>query len=239
VTHSFSPQLKVLPGAQLRLLSALAPAASLGLTLYGGTAVALRLGHRQSVDFDFFTERRLDRKELSDAFPFLSESQTIQDQPDTYTVLVRCSGDSHSSVKVSFFGDITFGRVGDPQWTDDGCLLVASLDDLMATKLKVILQRVEARDYRDIATMVNAEVSLARGLAAARELFGTAFQPSEALKTLVYFEGGDLATLSDTERRTLVKAVSAVHQLPQVNLVSKSLSDVAPFRGAQCRVMRT
>jgi hypothetical protein len=33
----------------------LPPAQRLGFVLYGGTAIALRLGHRSSVDFDFFT----------------------------------------------------------------------------------------------------------------------------------------------------------------------------------------
>lgn len=64
------------------------------------------------------------------------------------------------------------GRVGEPELTDDGVLLVASLDDRMATKLKVILQRMEARDYRDIAAMLNAGVSLAKGPAAARAMYG-------------------------------------------------------------------
>jgi hypothetical protein len=39
-------------------------------------------------------------------------------------------------VKISFFGGIGFGRVNDPLQTGDGTLLVASLDDLMATKLR-------------------------------------------------------------------------------------------------------
>ena len=47
-----------------------------------------------------------------------------------------------------------FGRVGTPEVTVDSTLQVASLDDLMATKLKVILQRAEAKDYRDLAAMI-------------------------------------------------------------------------------------
>lgn len=45
-------------------------------------------------------------------------------------------------------------RMGEPSLTEDGVLQVASFDDLMATKLKVLLQRAEARDYRDIAAMI-------------------------------------------------------------------------------------
>ena len=35
---------------------------------------------------------------------------------------------------MSFFGTISFGRVGEPGLTDDGVLQVACLDDLMAMK---------------------------------------------------------------------------------------------------------
>jgi hypothetical protein len=41
------------------MLRLLGPARSLGFVLYGGAAIALRLGHRQSVDFDFFSSRPL------------------------------------------------------------------------------------------------------------------------------------------------------------------------------------
>lgn len=107
--------------------------------------------------------------------------------------------------------------------TQDGVLQVASLDDLMATKVNVVLQRAEAKDYRDIAAMLSVGVSLPRGLAAARELFGPNFQPSESLKAMVYFEDGDLQTLSQDEKNVLVKAVIAVRELPRVEVVSRQL----------------
>jgi hypothetical protein len=50
------------------------------------------------------------------------------------------------SGKVSSVGSIGFGRVNNPLQTRDGILLVASLDDLMATKLKATLDRAEAKD---------------------------------------------------------------------------------------------
>lgn len=93
----------------------------------------------------------------------------------------------------------------------------------MATKLKVMLQRVEARDYRDIAALLRARVDLAHGLGAARALFGPSFQPSESLKALTYFEGGNLATLDASERRVLVDAARAVSELPDVAIRSRCL----------------
>ncbi len=108
--------------------------------------------------------------------------------------------------------------------TADGVMQVASLDDLMATKVKVLLQRVEAKDYRDIAAMVRAGVSLARGLASARLLFGPNFQPSESLKALVYFEEGDLYSLTSAEKKTLIDAVKTIGRLPEVNLRATRLT---------------
>lgn len=45
----FKPCLHMLPPAQQRLWPELGRAADLGFALYGGTAIALRLGHRFSV----------------------------------------------------------------------------------------------------------------------------------------------------------------------------------------------
>jgi len=223
VTRSFRPRLDILPPEQRQLWPALGPAAGLGLVLYGGTAIALRLGHRASVDFDFFTEAPLDREALRSALPFLARATVVQDQREAWSLLVPGSSGEHSHVKVSFFGTIGFGRVGEPDRTEDGVMQVASLADLMATKVKVVLQRAEAKDYRDVASMVRAGVSLASGLGAARALFGPSFQPSESLKALVFFGDGDLSTLSGDEKATLVKAVAAVRSLPEVAVVSRQL----------------
>lgn len=222
--RSFKTHLEVLPLAQQRLLPALRPAPELGFVLYGGTAIALRLGHRTSVDFDFFTDRSLDRTAMKSAFPFLSGATVLQEQPEALTVLVSGGTAQPEYVKVSFFGTVGFGRVGEPELTEDGILQVASLDDLMATKVKVILQRIEAKDYQDIAAMVKANISLAKGLASARALYGQDFQPSEGLKAMVYFEGGDLSILSAAEQQTLIQAASLVRNLPTVGIVSQTLS---------------
>ena len=220
----FSPRLDILPPAQRRLWPELRPALDLGFVLYGGTAIALRLGHRPSVDFDFFCEKPLDRDRIQFVFPVLGQATLLQDRRDTLSVLIPYGDSDHSHVKLSFFGNIGFGRVGEPDVTDDGVLQVASLEDLMATKAKVVLQRAEAKDYRDISAMVRAGVSLAAGLAAARELFGSNFQPSEALKALVYFGDGDLHALTRDERSALVAAVSAVRELPDAIIASRQLA---------------
>jgi len=225
----FKPCLDILPPAQRRLWPGLVNAPRLGFALYGGTAIALRLGHRESVDFDFFSEKPLDRDLIKEAFSFMVDATTLQDQENTWVVLLANEDAAQAYVKVSFFGSIGFGRVGEPDLTDDGVLQVASFDDLMATKLKVLLQRAEAKDYRDVGAMVKVGVSISRGLASARQLYGPNFQVSESLKALVYFSDGDLNTLTADEKKTLVDAVKTVRDLPKVTLRSKSLTLKTPF----------
>ena len=224
MTRTFKPSTDVLPAAQKRLWPQLRAAPELGLVLYGGTAIALYLGHRSSVDFDFFTDKPLNRGALLTSFPFLERSTVLQDQPETFTVLVASGAGATETVKVSFFGALGIGRVGHPSVTDDGVLQVASLDDLMATKVKVMLQRVDAKDYKDLAAMIDAGVSMENALAAAREMFRPTFQPSESLKAMVYFEGGDLHTLTAQEKGTLIRASASVRDLPPVKRVSRELA---------------
>ncbi len=214
---TLAPRFTKLQPAQRRLWPRLRPAVSLEFVLYGGTAISMHLGHRRSVDFDFFHDRPLDLTALRRAFGFLGTARTLQQAKDTLVVLA-------AGVKVSFFGGLRFGRVGDPLLTRDGVAEVASLDDLMAQKVKVVLQRPEKKDYEDIAAMLRAGVSLAKGLAAARLLFGAAFQPAESLKALTYFRDGDLPRLARTDRDTLIAAAAAVGDLPRVALRSRALA---------------
>jgi hypothetical protein len=215
------PKFARLPPAQRRLWPQLRPSVALGLVLYGGTAVSLHLGHRRSVDFDFFHDRPLDKAAIRAAFPFMTAARTLQESPDTLVVLAAAG---RAAVKVSFFGRLRFGRAGDPLLTRDGVLEVASLEDLLAHKLKVILQRAESRDYRDIAALLRAGVPLERGLAAARLIFGGAFQPAESLKALAYFKDGDLARVPRTDRLRLIEAARSAGKLPRIALRSKSLA---------------
>ena len=85
--------------------------------------------------------------------------------------------------------------MGDPERTDDGVLRVASLLDLFGTKLKVLLQRVAARDYLDLAAILRAGAPLEDGLGAATTLYGQQFPPTEAVKALAYFDEGDAANV--------------------------------------------
>jgi hypothetical protein len=218
-----TPCFDILPHAQMALWPKLAPCKDLGFVLYGGTAIALRIGHRSSVDFDFFSHIPLDEgkeKELLTAMPFLNASERIQFSENTRSYLTE------TNVKFSFFGGIRLGRIGYPILTDDGVSQVASLGDLMAMKLATLLKRVEAKDYKDIAALLRDGVSLDKGLAGAAALYGRQFPPAESLKAMTYFQGGDLDQLSQADRDTLLSAAKKlpIRELPQIEIVSRNLT---------------
>ena len=222
-----TPHLEILPERQQRLWPSLAGLAAVGFVLYGGTAIALRYGHRVSVDFDFFSDRPLDRQRLSRALPWMNTALALQDQPETLTLLT--SGDQvQTGVKVSFFGGLTIGRVAEPDYTLDRVALVASPPDLLATKLKVLLQRAERKDYLDVATLLDSGLALSDGLAAAQALYGSGFSVRECLKALVYFADGDLAELGSSERRRLEQAVLAVDGIPSLKRIGRELGPSQP-----------
>lgn len=216
------PRLDILPASQHTLWPHLADASRDSFVLYGGTAVALYLGHRESVDFDFFTHLTFQPDELVNRYLFLREAEILQSQPNTLTVIT--AGRDTGGVKISFFGGLTFGRLAQPRRTPDGVMSVASLDDLLAHKLKTTLQRVETKDYADVDALLQSGLSLSSGLAGARILF-PAFAPQECLKALTYFEDEALRDLPQDLEERLLNAVRNVRSLPVVSLASSILID--------------
>ena len=214
----------ILPPPQAAILNDLKPFASLGFALYGGTAIALQLGHRESVDFDFFTSSAIDRNALRQASPTLKNAVILQDEIDTWTIQVFPLGQDERPVKISFFGNLNFGRVGTPGFTDKKELLLASLDDLLGHKLKVLLQRVELKDYQDIAALIRSGCRLERGLGAAQSLFSSMFPPAEAMRALTYFEGGDLNLLSKDDKITITRAVSSTGPIEAMPIIARHLT---------------
>jgi len=191
--------------------------------LYGGTALALRLHHRQSIDFDFFTDMNLQPEALLTKLPFLKSATVLQSQPNTYTFQIAMK---QEYVKLSFFGGINFGRVGEPELSSDSTLWVASLLDLLGTKLKVIMQRIELKDYLDISALLRYGFDLGLGLAASQALFGNTFSPVDCLRALEYFEDPQLADLSKENRLVIQNAIKKtllLDSLPKVPIVSKTL----------------
>lgn len=188
--------------------------------LYGGTAIALRLGHRSSVDFDFFSTAPFVPADLPGEIEWLRGAEPLQSAPNTLTVMVQ----RHGPVKVSFFGGLGLGRVGDPEATPDRVLAVASLLDLAATKVAVIQQRAERRDYLDLAALLTAGVGLDEALAAAQALFRDQFNPMISLKALSYFGDGDLPRLPDSVKQALSRQAADLKRIPRLERRSDCLN---------------
>ena len=202
---SFKPDLTILPSAQKKIWNKLTIVPG-NFVLYGGTAVALQLGHRSSIDFDFFSSDPFDNDHLCQSISSLGSFEIIQSQINTLTIIITAE---HEPVKISFFGGFKNGRIAPPLITDDRKIWVASLWDLMGHKLKVILQRVEAKDYIDIACLLNSGLSLEKGLSCVLTLWPHA-PVQEIVRALIYFQEGDFSGLSDFNRQTLIKACSSL-----------------------------
>lgn len=213
---AFIPKLGVLPDSQQSLWKELAELPP-EFVLYGGTAIALHLGHRTSVDFDFFAANSFRPADLLASFAFLRHAKIIQQAQNTLTCLV----DRKGPVKVSFFGLPNLKRIEKPLTSPDNGIGVAALIDLAGTKASVVQQRAEAKDYIDLDAIITAGIPLPLALSAARVIYGSAFNPQITLKALSYFDDGDLPQLPDGVKRRITAAVAAtdLDTLPPVSSI--------------------
>lgn len=209
----FDPRIEILPPAQQEIWSQLAPAPDLSFVLYGGTAVALHLGHRISIDFDFFSTEPLEKGRIEASFGFIDKARTVQEDENTLVLDVPMPS---GRVRVSFFGGLALGRINDPLMTKDRVLLVASLEDLLATKLKAILDRAEAKDYRDISAMLAAGISLEKALGAFAQMYRR--DPGLPLRAIGFFQDGDLPSLPQADQELLRSARDAIAEVPEIVL---------------------
>ena len=210
----FAPRLDILPFAQRRLWDELATLPP-EFVLYGGTAVALHLGHRQSVDFDFFSNVPLDPSLLAPSFPLLAGAIVTQREPNTLSCIVERGG----PVRLSFFGLPSIPRLLPPLVAPDNGVRVAALLDLAGMQASVVQMRAEAEDYIDIdAILTDGRIDLPTALAAGCALYGHAFNPLATLKALSYFEDGSVSRLPAATKKRLLAVVRAVDldRLPSI-----------------------
>ena len=218
-----APKLEILPHAQRGLWQELRDTPR-EFVLYGGTALALRLGHRTSEDFDFFSNRPFSPERLHKQIGYMQDAEIRQLEENTLTVIVN----RDAPVKVSFFGGLKLNRVRDPDVMPDNGIKVASIVDIGATKLATVQQRAQARDYEDVLALVDSGVGLPEMLAAAEAVYGTTFNGTLSLKALTFFADGDLSTLSpavQSKLRTLASQVN-LQQIPLMRARTGITGDV-------------
>ena len=201
-----TPHLASLPQPQQRLWPELKQTPHT-FVLYGGTALALYLGHRQSEDFDFFSSEPFHPTDLLRQVTYLEGAEVQQQSPNTLTCLLDRGG----PVQVSFFGELPLQRVGIPETAAGPEINVASLMDLAATKAEVVQSRASAKDYLDIDALIQqAGLSLSDALGAAKAVYGALFNPILTLKALTFFGDGDLHRVPSDVRQRLAQTVRGV-----------------------------
>jgi predicted nucleotidyltransferase component of viral defense system len=116
--------------------------------LAGGTAIALQIGHRESIDLDYFINDTIDTSKLKkfilDSFEN-QKTEFIFEEKNTLWCII-------DGVKVSFIS--RFDPLVNELLIIDNFRL-ASINDLVVMKLSVICSREEYKDYFDLACLAS------------------------------------------------------------------------------------
>jgi len=180
-----TPDVSVLPESQQSVWNELRPTPE-DFVLYGGTALALRLGHRQSVDFDFFCRESFQPVDLVRTIGYLRVERIVQQSENTLSCEIWTA---EGEVKISFFGGLSLRQVDAPDVVASNGIAVASLRDLFGTKCATVPQRNEIKDYLDIhALITRAHMALSEGIACAGAIYGRQYNPLLTLQALSYFD---------------------------------------------------
>lgn len=173
---------EILTEAQIRLLPSIKDfKADFGLV--GGTAIALHLGHRESIDFDLFPQmpgsafqpsklrRKFERGALID--------KVIVEEESELTFITK------SDVKVTFydFEYVIPYTIPFEQW-----ISIPELLTLAAMKGFALGHRAKWKDYVDLYFIMRGHHSLAEISHRADELFGQHFNEKLLRTQLSYFE---------------------------------------------------
>ncbi len=178
--------LAMLPPATGDAWRKIAPLLPPSAYLAGGTALTVHLLHRVSRDLDIFLERQEDLRSLW--MRIEGAGDALASQQDDLTII--CVLDS---TRVQVLDASTQAMVAPT--TTIGGMRVASVEDIMAMKLKVIIDRGELRDYFDVMSVeMRCSLFAETGLALSIERYSPS-QPDQyvnsIVKSLGYF--GDVA----------------------------------------------
>ena len=189
--------------------------------LYGGTGLALRLGHRRSDDFDFFSAEKFSPTDLLSNLAWLGRATVSRASPNNLEFVTE------AGVHFAFFGAMRIQCVAEPSRVQENGLVVASSFDLAGTKAKAILDRSEWKDYVDLTALLRADHALPDIVAYATTIFAPVFEfPAAAfLRSVVYFEEGSAVDVPTDVRRELELAVirAATAPIPTVEPYGASI----------------
>ncbi|PIS14601.1 hypothetical protein COT64_01775 [Candidatus Shapirobacteria bacterium CG09_land_8_20_14_0_10_39_12] len=179
---------QILNESQKKIFPKLAFLKNNNFYLAGGTALALHLGHRTSLDFDFYSQKHFDSALLYEKIENIFSGDAVLSLREKDTMFCKIA-----DVDNSFFWykypllekPIEFERI-----------LLASPQDIAAMKLIAIYQRPAKRDYIDIYFLLK-NFTLEEMFSFVREKYPN-FNLYLSLRALVYFED-----LKDEEGREI------------------------------------
>src|SRR3989344_5823217 len=173
-------RLEILDPRRKELLSKLGFLNKLGFYMAGGTALALQIGHRTSLDFDFYTEKKFDTRKFREGID--KKFENVQE--------IFISGDSlelnMGGVKMSFFW-YPYGLIR-PIVEIKG-VGFASKEDIAAMKILAISQRGKRRDFIEISFLIK-EFGIKQVFEFTKEKY-PAFNAYVGLQGLIYFQDAD------------------------------------------------
>jgi len=148
--------------------------------LAGGTGLALQIGHRDSIDFDFFKEGDFDTTLLIEKISsiFTAHKLTItQQEKNTVSCLID------DSIRLSFFG---YHHLLLQPLIKNEYLNIASIIDIGCMKLSAITSRYIEKDYVDLYFILQ-KIPLSELLENFMKKYSN-FDKTLILKSLVYFD---------------------------------------------------
>lgn len=148
--------------------------------LAGGTALALQLGHRDSIDFDFFTENEIDTKALFEKCKDIFKGHSVvkvQEEKNTLGLLID------DVIRLSF---MTYSYPLIKSLIESDYFSLASITDIGCMKLSAITSRSVMKDYVDLY-FIAQQIPFKELLVLYRTKY-TDVDISLVLKSVVYFE---------------------------------------------------
>lgn len=146
--------------------------------LVGGTAIALHLGHRRSVDFDLFTTKEFNSKSIKNKILKSRKiDKTYFNKDDEYTLMVN-------KVKLTFFN---FRHHIPAPLALDKIIKIPDLLTLAAMKVFALGYRGKWKDYVDLYFILKDHHSLDEISERAKALFKGEFNASILRKQLNFF----------------------------------------------------
>ncbi len=178
-------QLKTIQQDTFELLKDLSARNDLNpFALAGGTALALQLGHRISIDLDFITDQEFDSFSL---FERLGESFEIEKCSTASNSLSLFIKRRESSIKIDFIRH-NYPRLKPVVTVKD--IYFFSLEDIAAMKLNAVANRGAKKDFYDIHALLS-RFSLLDLLGFFEEKYQQ-MNSFTVTKSLVYFDDADL-----------------------------------------------